>query len=222
MSWYVQVAVTQWLDWVICKQQMLMAHGELTLGVKQPSIKVQDAQGLWGSEGFMSTWNKVKSSKRRKHQLRKCLPSSCCRWEQNQRPTAKQRDIGTHSSEWDISIKSLPSAQGGKRGERKGWGRGSPPGEQGPLCQPTLQSSDELTGWSSTGPTQGCTRLSAYIWWLSGSRFCEVPECVSGWVSDSRAFSWGSFYVSVCLTCKLLYDSFCFILLYFLCFVFTS
>jgi hypothetical protein len=37
---------------------------------------------------------------------------SCSRWEQIQKPTARhyaEKDLGTHSSKWGVSINSLPS-----------------------------------------------------------------------------------------------------------------
>lgn len=104
--------------------------------------------------------------------------SSCSRRERIQRPTANaERESLEHTALSGISIKSLPSElrEPCRREGRNCVRDREVEDSRTRPTKSTEQSSDELT------------RSSMKIFYLS------VPECVSKWVYNSCAFSWGSF-----------------------------
>lgn len=100
--------------------------------------------------------------------------SSCIRWEQNRElqpdgpQKERERDLGTHSSKWDVSHQIPPLRTQGILRKRKqkecksqrGWRK---PGEQGALNQLNKAQMNSVTEAASTGLTHLCTVFSAYM-----------------------------------------------------------
>lgn len=99
------------------------------------------------------------------------------KWIQDPQPDLKKRNLGTHSSKWDISINSLPSEL---RESRRGGGKSK---------RQRVWSTLEITASTSYELTEtetACTGLHIYYSFQFSVYFYGTFECVS----DSCDFSW--------------------------------
>ena len=147
-------------------------------------------------------------------------PAFCSRWVKIVRHYAERQegDLDTHSSKWDVSIKSIPSVLR-ERGDVRARGNGGT--RRMRPSKATKQRSYELpergatsTGHHSSAPGLLCVHRS--------SQFCLFMARLCVWMSETLVLAPSLRVLSLSSICfvQLWYDSFCFVSLCFilLCF----